>query len=131
MGLQGSPLADVTQFILYCSSKKELEHLDELIKLYYDALCKKLKELGSDPEKCFPWETCQEDFRKYIPLGIAGMTMAVRMSYRMEPEKCYNIAESVEVGNFNGILGEGISNPDEYFERLDGILELCANRGYF
>ncbi|XP_044746778.1 uncharacterized protein LOC123308255 [Coccinella septempunctata] len=130
MGLLGSPLADVSQFILYCSSRKELEHLDELLKLYYDSLSRKLQELGSDPEKCFPWKACQEAFNRYAPLAVAGMTLSIRASFRKDTEPSYNITDSVETGDFCGILGEGVRDPEEYFDRIDGVLEFCVNKGY-
>ncbi|XP_045483071.1 uncharacterized protein LOC123688515 [Harmonia axyridis] len=131
MGLLGSPLADVTQFIFYCSSKCELEHLDELLKFYYGNLSEKLRELGSNPDECFPWKACKKAFKRYAPLAIAGMPVSIRMSYRVQTDECYDIADSIDEGDFSGLFGKGIRDPEEYFERIDGILELCVREDLF
>jgi len=127
-GILGSPMADMNQFLFYCCSAKELEHLDEILKLYHDTLSEKLKELGSDPKKCFPWDVCKNSFEHYAPLSIAGVPLCARMSFKGKVEKPYELADTVKDGNLSSIFGNELSDPKKYFERIDGILKLCVKR---
>lgn len=127
-GIVGSPLADICQYLFYCCSGKELEHLDDLLKLYYDTLSKKLKELGSDPQKCFTWEDCKRSFERYAPLAIAGVPISSRMCFKTNVKQTVEFAETIKDGNMDGIFGDGLTDPEKYFERIDGILKFAVER---
>lgn len=128
-GIVGSPLADLNQFLFYCCSRKELDHLDEILKLYYDVLSKKLKELGSDPKKCFPWEVCKKSFEHYAPLSISGVPLCSRMCFKGKVEQNCDFADTIKDGDLSCIFGNELTDPKKYFERIDGILKLCVERG--
>ncbi|XP_044746572.1 uncharacterized protein LOC123308095 [Coccinella septempunctata] len=127
-GILGNPMADVNQFLFYCCTRKELEHLDEILKLYHDTLSKKLKELGSDPSKCFPWDVCKKSFERYAPLSIAGVPICSRMCFKGEVKKAFDFADSVESGNVDAMFGNELTDPKKYFERIDGVLKLVIDR---
>ncbi|KAK9872378.1 hypothetical protein WA026_017836 [Henosepilachna vigintioctopunctata] len=126
-GCLGSPLADICTYLFYCCSKKELEHLDELLEIYYETLCIKLEELGSNPEKCFPKKNLRKSFHRYALLGIGGMTMSVKISCLKNLNKTFDIGQAAEDGNFNGVLA-GEIDEKKYFDRINGVFEHCIAR---
>ncbi|RZC37343.1 EcKinase, DUF1679, and/or APH domain containing protein [Asbolus verrucosus] len=72
----GSPVCDLS-YCLYSGAPKEiLDSLDTFLKIYYDNFSSFLKELGSDPEKLFPYEALKDHWKKYSRFG---MSMAIIM----------------------------------------------------
>ncbi|KAL3288014.1 hypothetical protein HHI36_002466 [Cryptolaemus montrouzieri] len=124
----GSPICDVACYIFFGSSRKELEHLDELLNCYYETLSKELAALGSDPEKCFPKKYFLESFRRYAPVGIAGMPMLAKMSSKKTHD--YDISVDPEEKNFNKIFEGEMRDPEEYFNKIDGVFEYCIEHGF-
>ncbi|KAL3287552.1 hypothetical protein HHI36_002020 [Cryptolaemus montrouzieri] len=108
----------------------ELDHLDNLLKFYYDTLSRKLIELGSNPDKCFPKNIFLEKFKKYAPFGCAGAPLMTKMSCKSGGEQSVTIDEVLKQGNFNKLLEGEILNPNEYFNRIDGVLNFCLERGF-
>ncbi|XP_045467591.1 uncharacterized protein LOC123675743 [Harmonia axyridis] len=125
----GSPLADVTQFLLYSCHKETLEKIDDLLRFYYQSLSEKLLELGSNPKKCLPWNTCQKSFKKYVQLAVGGVPLNIRFRHKTDPDE-QNLAQHVNDGSFNVWCGNEIRNSEEYFETMKEILELCIERNF-
>ncbi|KAK9872373.1 hypothetical protein WA026_017831 [Henosepilachna vigintioctopunctata] len=129
MGLFGSPLADIACFLFFCCSRRELDHLDDLLKLYHEEVSSNLKQLGSQPEKCLPWKACQESFKRYTPMALVGMPQAAKLSCQVQLDKTYDLAEAAEEGNFCKIFDGELRDPEEYFNRINSIFELCIEKG--
>ncbi|KAL3288015.1 hypothetical protein HHI36_002467 [Cryptolaemus montrouzieri] len=124
----GSPVCDVACYIFYGSSSQELEHLGELLDCYYDTLSIELRALGNEPEKCFPKKYFLESFRKYAPVGIAGMPMLAKMSNKKTHN--YNATVDPNEKDFSKLLDGEMRDPEEYFNRINGILEYCIEHGF-
>lgn len=67
-----SPVLDIS-FVIYACTTKELrdEHYEELLKEYHQELSKRIKDLGSDPEKMYSWDTFKGEMKKYSYFGLA------------------------------------------------------------
>ncbi|XP_012261909.2 uncharacterized protein LOC105689461 [Athalia rosae] len=100
-----SPASDIS-YILYtsCSNDLRKNHFDELIKIYYDSLSSYLLELGSDPEKLFPFEALLKQL-KIFSTYVAGMGILIMHALTSEP----NDVQDFDPANFN---------PDNLEERL-------------
>lgn len=74
-----SPALDLAYFIFVCTDKDlRDQHYEHLIQEYYDSLSSFLRELGSDPDKLFPFEVLQEHLKKFC---VYGLYMAVMVLY--------------------------------------------------
>lgn len=66
-----SPAADLSYFILMCSYQcRSKEDFMEAVDVYYKAMEYYLTDMGIDPSKAFPFETLQEELKKYGSFGI-------------------------------------------------------------
>ncbi|RZC40881.1 EcKinase and/or DUF1679 domain containing protein, partial [Asbolus verrucosus] len=51
-----SPVYDLSYFLLCCLPEEDVQNFDDIIKVYYKRFTSFLRELGSDPNKIFPFE---------------------------------------------------------------------------
>ncbi|KAK9872366.1 hypothetical protein WA026_017824 [Henosepilachna vigintioctopunctata] len=123
-------MLDIVHFLYYCCSRNELDNLDELLHFYHDCLSEKLKELGSDPEKCFPRDICLSNFKKYAPFGIAGLPMVGKIRSKLEIAEAYNIANVERDKSFNSIFDGKLKDPEEYFKNINDVLEFSIDRKF-
>lgn len=123
----GSPMIDVIQLFFFCCFKKELENLHELLSFYHETLSSKIRQLGSDPEKCFPREACFKAFKRYAPLGIAGIPFLLRMYYNSNNDGAESV--TTETGDFGAILADDVTDMEAFFGNVNDLLELCIERG--
>ncbi|KAK9872367.1 hypothetical protein WA026_017825 [Henosepilachna vigintioctopunctata] len=122
-------MLDIVQFLYFCCSRNELDNLDELLYFYHDCLSKKVKELGSDPEKCFPRDICLSNFEKYAPFGIAFLPMVGKIRSKLIAE-AYNIANLEKDKSFNSLYDGKLNNPEEYFKNINDVLEFSIDRKF-
>lgn len=76
----GSPGADLAYFLYTCSDGKLREqHYEELMKHYHNVFSNFLLELGSDPQKLFPYEIFIEHVKKFSAYGILMALMVLHL----------------------------------------------------
>lgn len=71
---EGSPVFDLSYFFYTGGTKELFNKLNDFLKIYHDSLSKNLRELGSDPEKLYPFEQLQEDWKNY---GLFGVVLSL------------------------------------------------------
>lgn len=123
----GSPLIDIVQLLFFCCLRNELEYIDDYLSFYHNNVSNKIRELGSNPEKCFPREACWKSFKRYAPLGIAGVPFLLKMYHNGRGVNDADDAAEIEKGNFSAFLGDD-SDFEATFESANDILELCIER---
>lgn len=73
-----SPTLDISHFIYVVTSRKQLQHLGDLLHFYHQNLSEQLQKLGSDPKKLFPLELFKSHWKKYSIYGaVLGTVMTV------------------------------------------------------
>ncbi|KAL3288016.1 hypothetical protein HHI36_002468 [Cryptolaemus montrouzieri] len=130
LSMMGSPMLDLTHFLFYACSRKELDQLDDIINFYYDNLSKNILNLGSDPMKCYPKERLIQSFKHYAPSAIAGVPVMVKVCFTPDIPKKYDMSKVSEEGSFNCLLEGGMIDVEGYFKRIDDVLKLCVKRGF-
>ncbi|XP_044744942.1 uncharacterized protein LOC123306843 [Coccinella septempunctata] len=125
----GPPLADIAQYLLYTCSASEYENIDDLLRFYYNILSKGLRELGSDPEKCFSWNDCYENFKICIPPAVFTKPVFVRASLAKEFNTSFDLSQSPDDGDFHGLFSDELKDPDEYFKRIDDTFKIFLEKG--
>ncbi|CAG9764146.1 unnamed protein product [Ceutorhynchus assimilis] len=64
------PVFDLAYHIYSVTSEKELQHFDELLKIYHDSLSKTLKDLGSDTDSIYSYEDLKQQWKKFSSYGV-------------------------------------------------------------
>ncbi|XP_063695697.1 uncharacterized protein LOC134827088 [Culicoides brevitarsis] len=133
----GSCILDFVNFI-FTSTTAELrnEHYHALTQTYHDSLCAEIRELGSDPEKLFPWTTFQHHLKRF---GGYGLVMAMlQMEFIVSDEareKRISLDEPPPVPQKrrSSIVPVGLVEKlkkTERQERLAGIVRDIVRLGY-
>lgn len=122
----GSPALDLAYFIFTCTDKPlRDQYYDHLIREYYESLSSFLRELGSDPDKLFPFEVLQEHLKKFC---VFGLFVAITILYGV-------ISEAEELPDFNNMTGlEDLhiesKNVQWYNTRIRGVILDFIKFGY-
>ncbi|CAH0714831.1 unnamed protein product, partial [Brenthis ino] len=126
-----SPVLDIV-FVIYACTDQELrkKHYDELLKYYYDVLSKQIRELGSDPDKIYPWDTFMAEIKKYSYFGLAFSFESTpfivlapedAVSMEMEGDKKLNIDDFWQLKPFKTKAGR--------LREANNVVH-CVDRGY-
>lgn len=110
----GSPLKDFAYFFYTCAPKHFLTEIDKYLQIYYDSLCKCLREYGCDPEIVFPRSVMKEHWRKHSKLGLTFSLMLFRLAL-------YDEDEVPSVSDFNTELLKPMKKEDVLNEKLIDI----------
>lgn len=61
----GSPVHDLGAFFMSVSSKSTIENYTYYLKIYHNELCKRIRELGSDPVILYPFSVFEDEWRRH------------------------------------------------------------------
>lgn len=75
----GTPVHDLSYFFYTGGSKALFDKLDDYLKIYHDSLSKNLRELGSDPEKLYPFKQLKNDWKNYARFGVILSLLLVKV----------------------------------------------------
>ncbi|RZB73450.1 EcKinase, DUF1679, and/or APH domain containing protein [Asbolus verrucosus] len=91
----GSPVLDLSYFFYCCCWNDVDENLEEWLQIYYDSLTNQLKELGSDPEEVFSFNTLMRHWRRFSRYGVIIGSFILRFSL-CEEDDAPDFAEAAE-----------------------------------
>lgn len=88
-----SPAVDLSYFLFSSTEKKfRDQHLDELIRLYYDRFAEIIQRCGSDPLKLYTFNDLQAQMRSHSVYGV--LTAPILISIMVaDPEQLVNLDE--------------------------------------
>ncbi|KAF2904038.1 hypothetical protein ILUMI_02135 [Ignelater luminosus] len=126
----GSPALDLAYFIFACTDKPlRDQYYDHLIQEYHKSLSSFLRELGSDPDKLFPFEVLQEHLKKFSVFGLY-MSMTILYAINSEVEE---IPDFHNMANLDELV-EGLKfeskNIERYNARMRGAILDFIKFGY-
>lgn len=86
-----SPVLDISFFIYACTMKPLRDsHYEYLLKYYYELLAKQIRELGSEPETLYSWNTFMEEVKNYSFFGLAFSFESIPFII-LDPEDAFNM----------------------------------------
>ncbi|XP_071053936.1 uncharacterized protein [Onthophagus taurus] len=118
-----SPLLDFNYFFYTLATKKELDNAHYYLNLYYNILSERIRELGSDPNKVYPYNVFLEHWRKSAMFGLF-MAFCVIKAQLVENDEIPNMMD--ESGD--EFFGVKIKNQDKYNERIRDLIEYFINQ---
>ena len=132
MARYGSPVCDLSHFLFACTDQSLREkHFDYAIRLYYYTLCARLSELGSDPEKLFPFTALQDELKRFSVVGLYSAVIALFGMYKTQDEILDVNNENMKLEDLAKMVNPRMENQVLYERRTrDVIVDFCS-RGYF
>nr|XP_023026413.1 uncharacterized protein LOC111514406 [Leptinotarsa decemlineata] len=122
-----SPVLDLSYFIYANSSKYEMDKFDDLMKYYHAHFSVFLRDLGSDPQKLFPFSALLNHWRKYGAFAaIWVITLLDTMICDEEDAPSpSDFSEGTGMGDL--FLNLKISDEEMYKSRLVAIINHYCN----
>ncbi|XP_022902181.2 uncharacterized protein [Onthophagus taurus] len=127
----GSVALDLSYFFYACTTQEFREkHYDKMIQLYYYSLCSHLVEMGSDPERMFPFSALINELKHHCTFGfyMGTMVLHIMISDNTEmPEfsKTDNVDQFMESFDYKSV------NEHLFNERARGVILHMHQKGYF
>ncbi|XP_026462580.1 uncharacterized protein LOC113364307 [Ctenocephalides felis] len=92
-----SPVLDLVYYIFCCTEKQlRKRHYETFLHIYHGSLSSFLHELGSDPEKMFPYRALQDQLKEFGKFGIL-MSLMVIQAMVMQPEETPDLDEVARI----------------------------------
>ncbi|KAF2904584.1 hypothetical protein ILUMI_01582 [Ignelater luminosus] len=112
--------ADLNKPALICSSK---EVLDKFLEFYHAKLCDFVSELGSDPEKLFPYQILKEHWKKYSKYGLIMAATAIHAMLTKEEEliDLADVAESEGTVTAKTVINDNIKLLLQEVAKVEGF----------
>ncbi|CAB3226316.1 unnamed protein product [Arctia plantaginis] len=126
-----TPVLDVSCIIYNCITHDLREnYYDQMLEIYYDTLANQIRDLGSDPDKLYPWKLFQTEIKKYsyfglgysfdsIPFLVLPEEEAIDME--IEGDKAVNLKDVWKIGN--------IKTKDGRLREANNVKH-CVDKGY-
>lgn len=115
-----SPAMDLSYFIFCCCSSKELDNLEDLLKIYHNSLSHHIELLGSDADKIFPFTELQKEWKKYGKFGLITFPNVIRLAYFDKEE--FSDLKSVQEKDVIGNLSGAKINQQSFSDRVISIM---------
>lgn len=125
----GSPVLDILYYVFSATDKETRDkHYDNLLQLYYDALSKIVRRLGSDPDKLFTFNDLQDQLKicgKFV-LIMPPLLLQIMMADANDVCNLDELSvrkdngENIKVSLVTGINGK---SKAEYIRRVKGLLD--------
>lgn len=115
----GSIAADLSYFLYTCTDGVLREkYYDELIMHYYQVFSDFLRELGSEPDKLFPYEIFLEHLKKFSAYGVimSILVLHLMLSDSDEIPDMTNEKSKIEEFNYES------RNVDVYLARAKDVI---------
>lgn len=126
----GTPVYDLSYFFYTGGNKELFDNLDEYLKVYHESLSTNIRELGSDPEKLYPFKQLKEDWKNYGMFGTIFSLMLTKVKL-LKSEDVQDIVSDREVpGNKNQFIELKI-NEKLFKTRTRDIVESAVKVGIF
>ncbi|KAI4466585.1 hypothetical protein MML48_2g00002815 [Holotrichia oblita] len=120
---QALPVFDISYFFYTIASEEALNNLDNYLRIYHKELCKRMRDLGSDPDILYPFKILQQDWKQHGKYGFAMSFMLIRMMLSATDEVVS--MEGVDFDNAEDCerMYPKIKNEDEFIRRMKILAE--------
>ena len=117
----GSPVCDLSYCLYSGASKKIFDNLNDYLKIYYNSFSSFVKSLGSDPEKLFPFEALEDQWKKYAKFDMMVSLSIIRMKL-INTEDVVDLTDDLEVDQFADALAKQKFDEETYRKRTRELL---------
>lgn len=121
---QASPVYDIAYFFYTIATKEALSKWRTYLNIYYQELSERIKELGSNPDKLYPQEIFEEEWKRYSNYGFAMAFIILKvMLYSKEETPNFEKLGTETILENPELMFPTMKNDEEYMNRLRILAE--------
>lgn len=125
-----SPVHDLSYFLFTCLGEDTVEYFDQFNNLYYETLSASLREMGSDPNKLFPYEEFLNQWKKFYIFGLGMMPFIMKICL-VDKDNIPDLVESAESGDdLTTTFRDVTLNMEKYRQRTFPLMKLLISKGF-
>jgi thiamine kinase-like enzyme len=125
-----SPVYDLSYFLFTCLSEDDIPNFDEIVNVYYESLSEFLRKLGSDPDKMFPFEELQKQWKRFSLFGLTMLPAIIKICLS-DSDEVNDLAEVAESGRqITDAFTKAVKNAEEFGKRTLPIIKLAIDKGF-
>jgi thiamine kinase-like enzyme len=125
-----SPVYDLSYFLFTCLSEDDIPNFDEIVNVYYESLSEFLRKLGSDPDKMFPFEELQKQWKRFSLFGLTMLSSVIKVCLS-DKDEVNDLAEVAESGRqITDAFTKAVKSTEEFGKRTLPIIKLAINKGF-
>ncbi|KAJ3638543.1 hypothetical protein MTP99_001898 [Tenebrio molitor] len=125
-----SPVYDLSYFLFTCLSEDDIPNFDEIVIVYYESLSEFLRKLGSDPDKMFPFEELQKQWKRFSLFGLTMLSSVIKVCLS-DKDEVNDLAEVAESGRqITDAFSKAVKNAEEFGKRALPIIKLAIDKGF-
>ncbi|XP_068896135.1 uncharacterized protein [Tenebrio molitor] len=125
-----SPVYDLSYFLFTCLSEDDIPNFDEIVNVYYESLSEFLRKLGSDPDKMFPFEELQKQWKRFSLFGLTMLPAIIKICLS-DSDEVNDLAEVAESGRqITDAFTKAVKSTEEFGKRTLPIIKLAINKGF-
>jgi thiamine kinase-like enzyme len=125
-----SPVYDLSYFLFTCLSEDDIPNFDEIVNVYYESLSEFLRKLGSDPDKMFPFEELQKQWKRFSLFGLTMLPAIIKVCLS-DKDEVNDLAEVAESGRqITDAFTKAVKSTEEFVKRTLPIKKLAINNGF-
>jgi thiamine kinase-like enzyme len=125
-----SPVYDLSYFLFTCLSEDDIPNFDEIVNVYYESLSEFLRKLGSDPDKMFPFEELQKQWKRFSLFGLTMLSSVIKVCLS-DKDEVNDLAEVAESGRqITDAFTKAVKNAEEFGKRTLPIIKLAIDKGF-
>lgn len=118
----GSPILDISYFFYSCSSDEVIQNYKKYLESYYDSVVQTLKQFGVDPEKAFPRNIFDEEWKNFAQFGLYMALFLINLCLA-ESSEAPDLTEAAEAGSsMIDIMTKEFGNQKEFNRRITNIV---------
>lgn len=129
MSSVGSPVLDISYYLMTSTTKELRVRYQDLIKVYHDSLSELVTKLGSDPKTLCPFDELHSQLKQF---GVFGVIMApIILQVLVSDSKNIVDMDSVTDGTENiDIATMDDLSKITYRDRISDVLQDAAKFGF-
>lgn len=126
-----NPALDLAYFFCTSSSKEVISDVKKYLVIYYDSLCKTLREFGCNPEEIMTFSELESFWNDHVKYGIF-MVMFIMNVLVGESDEAVDLGEVAESGVdlMQGLTTAGTKNIEKGLNRIAEVILALMDQGY-
>lgn len=130
MARLGSSVLDLSYFFYTCSSKEVLDNHEHYLNVYHENLSLYLQKLGCNPDKVYPYEIFQEQWKKHSKFGLVSSMLLIHI-FLSNQDEVTDLTEIAESGqSVTEAFNYDITDSDAYNNRVRDVILHFVNNKY-
>ncbi|KAJ3666356.1 hypothetical protein Zmor_001801 [Zophobas morio] len=123
MSRTSSPILDLSYFIFSHISSEDIQHMSDILNVYYEKLKLHSSQLGADLHDFYPKQQFLDDWRKYVKFGALYSSLVYKLC-ATEKDEVIDVADTSDSGkNFTEAFAYEVKNKAAFKNRAKHVVK--------